>query len=244
MKNFFKTVFASTFGVLIASGIMLLGLIFFFIAISSESSYKPEKNTVFKLTLKGTLTDQTVSNPFAELLGESNSRIGLSDIIKSIRTAKDDDNIQGIYLEAGSLSAGFASLQNIRTELEAFKKSGKFIAAYADTYSQGCYYLCSIADSIYLNPQGSVMLSGLASQSLFFTGLAEKLGVHINIFKVGTYKSAVEPFMLTKYSEANREQITSYLESIWGNVTEGIQSARNISAEKLNTYVKIGRAHV
>lgn len=240
MKQFFKTVFASTFGVLIASGIILLGFIMLVIGLSNEPQYKPEKNTVFKLTLKGELVDQATKNPLADILGESSNQIGLSDIIKSIRYAKENNNIKGIYLEAGGLSGGFASLQTIRTELTNFKESGKFIVAYADNYSQGCYYVCSVADSVFLNPQGAVSLIGLGTQGLFFTGLAEKLGIEINIFKAGTYKSAVEPFMLKKYSEANKEQITSYLGSIWNSITSAIEESRNISNQELSTYLNDG----
>lgn len=246
MKQFFKTVFASTLGVLIASGILIIGSIFFIIGVASSvesgTAYTPEKNTVFKLTLNGPLSDQVVKNPFAELMGESGEQLSVSDVLKAIRRAKTNDNIKGIYLEAGYLSGGFASVEAIRRELKDFKESGKFIVSYGDDYTQGAYYICSVADSVFLNPQGAVSLVGLASQGIFLTGLAEKLGVEHYIFKVGTYKSAVEPYFLKKFSEANREQLTSLLGSVWGNVTSAIEKDRNIPAEQLNKYLNEGLA--
>ena len=246
MKQFFKTVFASTLGVLIAVGIVTVGSIFFILGVAasadSGSAYKPEKNTVFKLSLSGTLSDQATKNPFSELMGESSDQVSVGNVIKAIRRAKANDNIKGIYLEAGSLSGGFANVEAIRRELKDFKDSGKFIVSYGDYYTQGSYYICSVADSVFLNPQGSVSLVGLASQGLFLTGLAEKLGVEHYIFKVGTYKSAVEPYFLKKFSEANREQLTSFLGSIWGNVTTAIEQDRNIPAEQLTQYLNEGLA--
>lgn len=246
MKQFFKTVFASTLGVLIASGILVICSIFFILGVvasaESTSAYTPEKNTVFKLSLAGTLSDQAVQNPFAELMGESDDQMSVADVIKAIRRAKDNENIKGIYLEAGHISGGFAGLEAIRRELKDFKGSGKFIVSYGDAYSQGDYYLCSVADSVFLNPQGTVALTGLVSQGLFFTGLAEKLGIEHYIFKVGTYKSAVEPFFLKKFSDANREQLTSFLSSVWNNVTAAVKEDRNVSAEQLNKYLNEGLA--
>ena len=246
MKQFFKTVFASTLGVLVALGIVTMGSIFFIIGVAASadgsSEYKPDKNTVFKLSLDGVLVDQAVKNPFSELMGESSNQMAVSDVIKAIRRAKANDNIKGIYLEAGSLSTGFAGIEAIRRELEDFKDSGKFIVSYGYYYTQGAYYLCSVADSVFLNPQGSVSLVGLASQGLFFTGLAEKIGVEHYIFKVGTYKSAVEPFFLKKFSDANREQLTSFLGSVWGNLTTAIEKSRNISSDELDRYLNEGLA--
>lgn len=246
MKQFFKTVFASTLGVLIASGILVTCTVFFILGVAASadgsSVYKPEKNTVFKLSLKGTLSDQVIENPFAELMGESSEQMSVSDVTKAIRRAKANENIKGIYLEADHISGGFAGLEAIRRELKDFKESGKFIVSYGDAYSQGDYYLCSVADSVFLNPQGTVALVGLASRGMFFTGLAEKLGVEHYIFKVGTYKSAVEPYFLKKFSDSNREQLTSFLGSVWNNVTTAIVKDRNITAQQLNTYMNEGLA--
>lgn len=246
MKQFFKTVFASTLGVLIASGILVIASICFLIGMAASAgkstAYVPDKNTVFELNLQGTLADRFVKNPFSELMGEKSEGLSVTDVIKAIRKAKKNDNIKGIYLKAGSMSGGFAGLEAIRRELKDFKESGKFIVAYGDQYSQGAYYLCSVADSIFLNPQGTVALVGMASQGLFYTGLADKLGVEHYIFKVGTYKSAVEPYFLKKFSDANREQLTSIQASLWGNVTAAIEKDRNISSDDLNRYMNDGLA--
>ncbi|WP_455628599.1 signal peptide peptidase SppA [Parabacteroides chinchillae] len=246
MKQFFKMMFASTLGVLIAAGIFSVCSIFFIMGIlasaEGSSEYMPEKNTVFKLSLKGTLSDQAVKNPFDEIMGETNSRMSLVDITKAIRCAKTNDNIKGIYLEVDGLSGGFAGFEAIQRELKDFKESGKFIVAYGDFYTQGCYYLASVADSVYLNPLGAVSLTGLVYQGIFFTGLEEKLGIEPLIFKVGTYKSYTEPYVLKKFSEANREQITSFLGSVWGNMTSVIEKNRNIPAAKLEQFLNEGLA--
>ncbi len=247
MKQFFKTVFASTLGVLIALGIVMMASFFFLIGIaasagSSSSEYKPKDNSVFKLSLNGEIVDQANENPFAELMGEESTQLALPKIIKAIRKAKDNEQIKGIYLEAGNLSSLYASAETVRRELEDFKSSGKFIVSYGDNYTQNAYYICSVADSIFLNPLGTVGLTGLLSQGLFYTGLAEKLGIEHYIFKVGTYKSAVEPFFLKKFSDANKEQLISYLGSIWGNMTSTIEKNRKISSEELTRYLNEGLA--
>lgn len=247
MKQFFKTVFASTLGVLIALGIVMMASFFFLIGIaasagSSSSEYKPKDNSVFKLSLNGEIVEQANENPFAELMGEESTQLALPKIIKAIRKAKDNEQIKGIYLEAGNLSSLYASVETVRRELEDFKSSGKFIVSYGDNYTQNAYYICSVADSIFLNPLGTVGLTGLLSQGLFYTGLAEKLGIEHYIFKVGTYKSAVEPFFLKKFSDANKEQLISYLGSIWGNMTSTIEKNRKISSEELTRYLNEGLA--
>lgn len=246
MKQFFKTVFASTLGVLIAAGILVIASVCAILGMAATASggtaYEPTKNAVLELNLNGSLSDQVVKNPFSELMGEQNNGLSVTHIIKAIRKAKANPNIKGIYLNAGSLSGGFAGLEAIHRELKDFKESGKFIIAYGDDYTQGAYYLCSVADSVFLNPQGTVGLVGLASQGMFFTGLAEKLGVEHYIFKVGTYKSAVEPFFLKKFSEVNREQLSSFLGSVWNNVTTAIVENRHIYADDLNRYMNEGLA--
>lgn len=245
MKHFFKTVFASALGVLIASGIVMLGFIFFIIGMVASADkpapYTPKPNTVLKISLKGTMTEQSNTNPIAQLMSkEGEQPMALNDLLKAIQLAKENENIKGIYLEAGTLSTGPASMTTIRRALADFKKSGKFIVAYGDEYGQGCYYLCSVADSLFLNPQGAVGLVGLASQGIFFTGLEEKLGVKPYIFKVGTYKGAVEPLILEKFSDANREQISSYMGSIWGNMLSAIEEDRKITHEDLKRFINEG----
>lgn len=246
MKQFFKMMFASALGVFVAVGLISIVFIFTIIGIASSINstpdYSPKSNTVYKLTLDGSLSDNTEENPLAMLMGETEKALSLKDILSTIQTAKENKNISGIYIEAKSLSAGSASLEAIRRALTDFKESGKFVIAYSDNYSQGCYYLCSVADKVFLNPQGTLGLVGMASQTMFYKELLKKVGVDMMIFKVGTYKGAVEPFMLDKLSDANREQIQSYMSTIWDNVTSGIAESRNISTEDINNFANQGYA--
>ncbi|WP_394803942.1 signal peptide peptidase SppA [Parabacteroides leei] len=246
MKQFFKMMFASALGVFVAVGLISIVFIFTIIGIASSINstpdYSPKSNTVYKLTLDGSLSDNTEENPLAMLMGETEKALSLKDILSTIQTAKENKNISGIYIEAKSLSAGSASLEAIRRALTDFKESGKFVIAYSDNYNQGCYYLCSVADKVFLNPQGTLGLVGMASQTMFYKELLKKVGVDMMIFKVGTYKGAVEPFMLDKLSDANREQIQSYMSTIWDNVTSGIAESRNISTEDINNFANLGYA--
>ncbi|MCD7930989.1 MAG: signal peptide peptidase SppA [Tannerellaceae bacterium] len=244
MKSFLKTALASAVGVLIASFVLSFISTIFLIGIiagaGQTKEYKPKNNTVFKLQLTGSISDNADPNPLAALFGDDKEEVSLTQILKSIRLAKENDNIKGIYIESGYLGATPATLQEIRDALEDFKESGKFIYAYSDYYTQGGYYVCSLADSIFLNPSGNISLMGLASNQLFLTGLAEKVGVEHYIFKVGTYKSAVEPYMLKKYSVENREQLESFFGSIWGEITSAISHSRNIAPERLEQFVNDG----
>lgn len=246
MKRFFLSLLASTLGVFIAIGFLgfLAVGILTSLALSStkQTAYQPKANTILKLDLQGTLVEQAQDNPLELFFGENEKRISVARVVKAIRNARMNPNISGIYLNAGTLSGGFASLEAIRNELKAFQESDKFIVAYADNYGQGTYYLSSLADSVFLNPQGTVGLVGLASQGLFFTGLGDKLGIQYEIFKVGKYKSAVEPYMLDKFSAENREQLTSFLNDIWYHLLDGIAKDRNMSVEDLNRYANEGLA--
>jgi len=244
MKQFFKNVFASTFGVLIGVGLIFMIGTFAILGIiagsTGESEYKPEENTVFKLVLNDAIVENSVSNPFMELMGEKEP-LSLSQILRSIRLAKENTKIKGIYLEASNTASSAATLSAIRNALKDFKESGKFIISYADAYSQGAYYVSSVADSVFVNPLGGVYLTGLYSAGMFFSELSNKLGVEYNIFKVGTFKSYVEPYTLKKFSDENREQITSYQQSIWRNMTSAITDSRRISKEDLEKFVNEGR---
>lgn len=246
MKQFFKMMFASTLGVMLAIGIFVIISVSILVgavaSMGSSPAYTPATNTVFKLKLSGVLADNPTSNPLSSLLGDEENTLSLKDVLQSIQTAKENKNISGIYLESGMLFTGSAGLESIRRALSDFKESGKFIIAYGDYFSQGDYYLCSIADKIYMNPQGMLELKGLASQTMFYTGLMKKVGVEMQIFKVGTYKGFVEPFVLDKLSDANREQIESYVNSIWGTLTTGIAEARKMSVEDINRYANEGLA--
>ena len=238
MKDFFKFTFASMLGVVLASIVFtILGIVSMIgMMASSDTETVVKENSIFVLDLEGTLAERVQENPFQSLMGEEYQTYGLDDILTSIQKAKDNENIKGIYLQAGMMEASFASLEEIRHALKDFKESGKFIVAYGDTYTQGMYYLASVADKVIVNPQGSITWQGLASQTIFFKDLLKKVGIDMEIFKVGTYKSAVEPFIATEMSEANREQITAFLGSIWGRLLEDVSESRSISTDELNRY--------
>ncbi|MDR0748307.1 MAG: signal peptide peptidase SppA [Tannerellaceae bacterium] len=244
MKQFFKMMFASTLGMIVAIGILMLAGTFVFIGVAaslgSNPPYTPKANTVFKLSLNGSLADNAEDNPFAMLMGETATQLSLKDILKAIKAAKNEPNVKGIYIESGLFSSGTANIDAVRRALLDFKESGKFIVAYADNYMQGGYYLSSVADKVYLNPQGIVELLGFASQTTFYKGILKKAGIEMQIFKVGSYKSYVEPFMLDKLSDENREQLTSYMNGIWGNICEGIAEARKLSVADVNRFADEG----
>lgn len=201
----------------------------------SSDKYNLKDNTVLTLKLEGTLSERVEPNSFLDLIGQNTDlEIGLDDILSSIKKAKENDNIKGIYINAGAFAASNASLKEIRDQLADFKESGKFIIAYADVYSQGCYYLSSVADKVIMNPQGNLDLHGLSSSPTFYKGLLDKIGIEMQIFKVGTFKSAVEPFILDKMSDANREQVTAYINDIWSTITSEISDSRKISVDKIN----------
>lgn len=239
MKSFFKSLFASVLGCFIALGICFL--IFFIVMASISMSFETtekfdlKKNTVFTLKLDGILYDRVQKNPLLGLIDQdAANEIGLDEILLSIKKAKTNNNIKGIYIYAGAFSASPASLKEIRDQLLDFKETGKFIVTYADTYTQGCYYLSSVADKVIMNPEGMLDLHGLSVQPTFYKGLLDKLGIEVQIFKVGTYKSAVEPFMLDKMSEANKMQVSSFINSIWSTMLTDISQSRNVSVDKLN----------
>ncbi len=236
MKDFLKFTLATITGIIVSSVVLFFIsiLVFFSMVSSSESETQVRKNSIMMLDLNGTLVERSQDNPFDLFMGDDNKTYGLDDVLSSIKKAKENDDIKGIYIEAASLDAGFASREEIRNALKDFKGSGKFIVAYGDNYSQGLYYLSSVADKVLLNPQGMVEWKGLAATPMFFKDLLAKIGVEMQIFKVGTYKSAVEPFISTEMSPANREQIDAYLTSIWGQVTNDVAKSRKVSVDSLN----------
>ena len=236
MKDFLKFTFATITGIIVSVVVLVFIsiLVVFSMVSSSESETQVRKNSIMMLDLNGALAERSQDNPFDALMGDNYKTYGLDDVLSSIKKAKENDDIKGIYIEATSLGAGFASREEIRNALKDFKESGKFIVAYGDSYSQGLYYLSSVADKVLLNPQGMVEWRGLAATPMFFKDLLAKIGVEMQIFKVGTYKSAVEPFISTEMSPANREQIDAYLTSIWGQVTNDVAESRKISVDSLN----------
>ncbi len=240
--GFFKTVLASTVGVFIAMVIInvlsMVIFIGFLVATSGNSSFVLKDNSVLYLKLEGEILDRRTADPISELLGAnfgSEGQMSLEEILSAIRKAKENDKIKGIYLETKIFSAGLASLQSIRNAVEDFKTSKKFVVAYADTYSQGGYYLASVADKVFVNPYGHLDLHGLSASPTFYKGLLDKIGVEMQIFKVGTFKSAVEPFSSTEMSEANRQQLQAYLTETWAIITQDISKSRKISVEQLNS---------
>lgn len=236
MKDFLKFTLATITGIIISSVILffLSILVIFSMAVSESAPTQVNKNSVMMLNLKGSLTERNIEDPLSFILGDDYQSYGLNDILSSIRKAKEHEDIKGIYIQAGYLQTGFASLEEIRQALLDFKQSGKFIIAYADTYTQGLYYLSSVADKILLNPKGMIEWKGLAAQPVFYKELLEKIGVEMQVFKVGTYKSAVEPYIATEMSDANREQIKVYLHSIWNHILNGVATSRNVSINQLN----------
>ena len=188
----------------------------FLCSLPPESETQVRKNSVMMLDMRGMLSERSQDNPFDIFLSEDETTYGLDDILSSIQKAKENENIKGIYLQAGSMGIGFASLEEIRKALADFKTSGKFVIAYGDQYSQRLYYLASVADKVLLNPQGAIGWYGLASTPTFYKDLLSKIGVEMQVFKVGTYKSAVEPFISTEMSPANREQVTVFHKGIGG----------------------------
>lgn len=240
MNNFFKQILATVCGIfafIFISGMLIFGMVGFFGFIASLGSGIKD-HSILRIEMVGLLEERAPeSNMLSELVGNDNvGSQGLDELVAAIRAAKDNKHIDGIYLDGGTLSGDNASLQYLRGVLAEFKKSGKFIYAYADQYTQGAYYVASVADTVCLNPQGMLDWHGIASQPIFYTGLLQKVGVTMQVFKVGTYKSAVEPYILTQMSDANREQVNSFISDIWASVTKDVSADRKVSVEALNKY--------
>ena len=238
MKDFIKYTMATVVGLVLVSIIMgILTFVSMAGMIASEGMSSPiEKKSVLRITLKGSITERAgEENPLSKLGGETTQQIALDQALQALEKAAKNDKIEGIYMEGGILSAYPAEVQELRQALLKFKKSGKWIIAYADTYSRSAYYLCSVADKVYLNPIGMLDWSGLSSNPMFFTGLMKKLGIKMQVFKVGTYKSAVEPYIAEQMSDANREQVSSYQQSIWNNMLKDVAKSRKTTVEALNS---------
>lgn len=239
MKEFFKYVLATIVGFICVTAFMgIMSLIMFFsIMATSDTQPTVSDGSVLRIELNGTVSERATENPFAELMGnKALASQGLDDLLKAIKEAKTNDKIKGIYLEGGLLSADFASLEELRKALVDFKQSKKFVVAYADQYTQGSYYLASAADKVWLNPSGMLDWHGIASQPIFFTDLMKKVGVKMQVFKVGTFKSAVEPYILTEMSEPNRQQVQSFIGDIWQHFCQDVSASRKISTDSLNAF--------
>lgn len=239
MKDFFKNVLATAVGVLLVGFItgffMVVSLVG--MALSQSETAPVADNSVLVLRLTGSLSERANDDMLASLFGDRIPKLGLATMTEAIRQAKESDKVKGIYIEAGAFAPdSYASLAAIRRELEEFRKAGKWIVAYGDSYTQGAYYLASVADKIYLNPQGQVDWHGLGSEPVFVKDLLAKLNVRMQVAKVGTYKSATEMFTGEKMSDADRQQTTAYLTGIWQNVVSAVGKSRSLTAQQLNAY--------
>lgn len=238
MKDFFKYVLATIVGIVILFVVMailgamsLVGMV-----ASGEATKNVSDNSVLVVNLSGTMEEQAGDNTLNQFLGSAASTMGLQETLEAIQKAKENDNVKGIYIEAGSFSADYASLQEVRNALLDFKKSGKWIVAYGDIYTQATYYLCSVADKVWMNPSGEIDWHGMASQPIFVKDLLAKVGIKMQVIKVGKYKSATEMYTEDHMSDANREQTQAYINSIWKQITNDVSSSRKISVDSLNAY--------
>ena len=238
MKSFLKYTLASLLALFLFS---IICTVIFLVSVAGMVANEGmtasvKDNTILRISLNGVLPEQTKDVPFTSLMNGGEEDVpGLQTLVEAIQKAKDNKHVKGIYLENITLSGTPATTQELRQALMDFKESGKFIIAYSDTYSQSGYYIASVADKIMLNPEGLVDWHGLASEPMFYKDAMAKLGVKMQVFKVGSFKSAVEPFINTEMSEANREQVTSFLTDIWQNMLNEVSTSRKIDAEKLNT---------
>lgn len=241
--NFIKTFLASLLAFFVANFVWFFLLIMFFVgaaALSQSSTVAVSPKSVLHIDLAESIVDAPVDDPFSEfdpMSMDMQKSLSNMDVMHAIGAAATDPNIEGIYINltgAGTVSA--AMLEEVRGYLNSFKESNKFIIAYGETYSQGGYYLASVADSIYLNPAGQMDWRGLAMQVVFYKGLLDKLGVEPQVFRHGTFKSAVEPYILNRMSPANRTQMETIANSIWGSLVNDIATSRNLSIDSLNMY--------
>ncbi|MBN1252068.1 MAG: signal peptide peptidase SppA [Bacteroidales bacterium] len=243
MKSFWKITFASLTGTILASFVMffLMLIILFGIVNSAKNSDEAEieSQSILKLDFDTKIVDRASDNPLEDFdfaTMNPNKSVGLNKILENISKAKADEKIEGIYLELKGLDAGISTITEIRNALLDFKESGKFIISYSNYYSQATYFLASVSDKIYLNPEGGLDFVGLSAQLMFFKNAFDKFGIKPMIIRHGKFKSAVEPFMLDKMSEANREQVQKYVGSIWNSILNGISKERHINIQELNKF--------
>lgn len=237
MKSFIKYTMATVVGIFLTMTLFtIISIISLAGMMATEGMSAPIKEkSILRLDLSGTLAERSDSNPFASLMNDGEEPLSLEDALLALDKAAKNENIIGVYLEGGAMGANPGMAQELRQALVEFKESGKWVVAYGDSYGKTAYYLSSVADSVLLNPEGNVDFGGMASQIMFYKDVMEKVGVKMQVFKVGTYKSAVEPFICTEMSPANREQVTSYLFSIWTNMLKDVAESRNMEVSKLNS---------
>ncbi len=238
MKDFFKYTAATVVGIIVFTIVCVALSVMSIVGMvaSASATQAVEKNSVLVLKLNGSIDEQGTDNTIGKLTGNYIPSTGLNDILSAIKKAKDEENIKGIYIDAGVLSTDYATLQEIRSALENFRKSGKKIIAYADTYSQGSYYLASVADKIYLNPIGMVDWHGIGAQPVFYKDMLAKFGVKFQVVKVGSFKSATETYTEEHMSDANRLQTKMFLDGTWKQVCNAVSKSRGISVDSLNRY--------
>ena len=244
MKSFFKYFLASLLAMVLAFVLAIFivgGIITGLMSGNTEKVTIVKENSTLVMEMNRQIVDRAANNPLenfdlSSISGMDNSAIGLNTILENIKNAKADSKIKGILLKPERLTAGWATTEEIRNALIDFKESGKFIISYANFYTQRAYYLASVADKIYLNPEGSLILSGLSAQIMFFKNTLEKLGVEPQIIRHGRFKAAVEPFMLTEMSNENRLQTETYMKSLWIQMLNGISKERNIEVATLQNY--------
>lgn len=238
MKDFIKSVLATMvgiFGFFIVMGVLTMMSIIGMVA-SSSAAQNVEENSVFVLNLSGVISDQGTDNPLSLFTGDDSQSTGLNNILSAIKKAKTNDDIKGIYIEAGVLMTNYATLQEIRNALADFRKSGKWIVAYGDFYTQGAYYVASVANKVYINPKGIVDWHGIGAQTMFYKDFMAKFGVKCEVVKVGTFKSATETFTEEKMSDANRLQTQTFINGTWQNICTAVSKSRGISIDSLNSY--------
>lgn len=242
MKRFFTAMLGSLAGIWL-SVILFMALFFLFIIVlaaiggSTKTTANLTENTVLYLDLSGTVDERAPEIDWmSEIYGNSQSVLPLNDVLNSLKAAANDDRVVGVYINCDGASAGIASREAIFDAIMRFKESGKWVQAYADSYTEGDYYLATTADIISLNPLGAVDIKGLSATTYFYKGLLDKIGVEMQVVKVGTYKSAVEPYLLTEMSEASRRQQEHYIGNIWSNISRSIAERRNMSPETVNQW--------
>lgn len=240
MKSFLKYTLATMVGFILVIFFWFLiavGIVSAIVA-SSDKETVLENNSVLEIKLDGEVVDRAADNPFENLdipLLASTQKVGIDLLKESITKAKNEDKVKGIYLRIDDVSAGYAACEEIRSALVDFKSSGKFIYAYSEVYSQKAYYLASVADKIFINPEGSLMFTGISSSTPYFSKALDKLGVEMQVIRHGKFKAAVEPYILDKMSPENKEQIETYIGSIWNNVLGEIATSRNTTVSALNS---------
>jgi protease-4 len=242
MRQFLKFLFASMLGFVLGSILLvfiLVGMISAAVnSIDDEKVTEVKSNSMLYLNFQKPIVDRASKNPFENInfnTFESETSLGLNTILENLRKAKTDKNIKGIYMELSTINTGIATVEEIRNALIDFKKSGKPIISYSEVYTQKSYYLASVADKIYMNPQGAMELKGLGAEIMFYKGLLDKIEVETQVIRHGRYKSAVEPFILDKMSNDNRLQTRGFMQSIWNFMLNNIASSRKLSFEELNT---------